>query len=278
MKRLIEKKKAGERIVCLTAYDTPTARLLDEAGVDLILVGDSVGMVLLGYPSTRFVTMEEMIHHTKAVRRGVKKAILIGDMPFKSYRTPKEALNNARRFLEAGCDGVKLEGGKTIAPILRYLRKHRIAVQGHLGLLPQSVKPGQPFRLQASTTDQAKRLLEEALLLEDLGVFSVILECVPKEVAGVVTERLRIPTIGIASGPHCDGQILVINDLLGLTPNFSPRFVKRYADLSSQIQKVVVRFRRDVRSGRFPTSQHAFRMPPQELKRFRAFLRTPFSA
>ena len=277
MRSLIRKKRAGERIVCLTAYDAPMARFLDEAGVDLILVGDSLGMVLLGYPSTRFVTMDEMIHHTKAVRRGVKKAVLIGDMPFRSYRTPKEALANAKRFLNAGCDGVKLEGGQSIASIIRYLRNHHVPVQGHLGLLPQSVKLGQPYRLQANTLGEAKRLLEEAKLLEDLGVFSLILECVPQEVAKAVTERLRIPTIGIASGSHCNGQILVLNDLLGLTPNFSPRFVKRYADLSGSIQKALLRFRRDVRAGRFPSKSHAFRMSSEEFHRFRAFLRTPFS-
>ena len=277
MKSLIQKKRAGEKIVALTAYDAPTARLLDEAGVDLILVGDSLGMVLLGYPSTRFVTMDEMIHHTKAVGRGVKRALLIGDMPFRSYRTPKEALANARRFLDAGCDGVKLEGGGSIAQIIRHLRKHHIPVQGHLGLLPQSVKPGQPYRLKANTAQQAKRLLEEAKLLENLGVFSLILECIPQEVAKTVTERLQIPTIGIASGPDCDGQILVIHDLLGLNPNFSPRFVKRYANLSSKIQKAVSHFSRDVRAGRFPSKSHAFRMSLEELRRFRIFLRTPFS-
>ena len=278
MRSLIQKKRAGQKIVALTAYDAPTARLLDEAGVDLILVGDSLGMVLLGYPSTRFVTMEEMIHHTEAVGRGVKRALLIGDMPFRSYRTPKEALANARRFLDAGCDGVKLEGGRSIAKIIRHLRRHRIQVQGHLGLLPQSVKPGRPYQLQSKTAKQAKRLLEEAKLLENLGVFSLVLECIPQEVAKAVTERLRIPTIGIASGPGCDGQILVIHDLLGLNPNFSPRFVKRYANLSSKIQKAVSHFSRDVRAGRFPSKSHAFRMSSEELRRFRAFLRTPSSA
>ena len=277
MRSLIQKKRAGQKIVALTAYDAPTARLLDEAGVDLILVGDSLGMVLLGYPSTRFVTMDEMIHHTKAVRRGVRRALLVGDMPFRSYRTPKEALANARRFLDAGCDGVKLEGGRAIAQIVRHLRRHRIQIQGHLGLLPQSVEPGRPYRLQSKTAEQAKRLLEEAKLLEDLGLFSLVLECIPQEVAKAVTGRLRIPTIGIASGPDCDGQILVIHDLLGLNPNFSPRFVKRYANLSSEIRKAVGHFSRDVRAGRFPSKSHAFRMSSEELRRFRIFLRTPFS-
>ena len=278
MRLLFEKKRSGEKIVALTAYDTPTARILDEAGIDLVLVGDSVGMVLLGYPSTRFVTMEEMLHHIRAVRRGVKRAVVIGDLPYHSYRTPKEALSNARRFLEAGCDGVKVEGGEAIALVIRHLRRHRIPVQGHLGLLPQSVKPGDPFRLKARTAEAARRLLEEAGLLEALGVFSLVLECVPQEVAAAVTRALRIPTIGIGSGSECDGQILVINDLLGLTPQFSPRFVKQYADLSKAIRIAVGRYGRDVRSGRFPTQKQAFRMEPEERRRFQALSRTPFSA
>ncbi len=258
---LQQKKRHHQKITALTAYEAPTAEIVDRAGIDIILVGDSVGMVLLGYPSTRFVTMDEMIHHTKAVRRGVKRAFLVGDMPYRSYTTPQSAYRNARRFLdEAGCDAVKLEGGKRLLPVLRFLRKKKIKVQGHLGLLPQSVVPGTPFRVQAKDSASAKKILNEANLLEEEGVFSIVLESIPYQVAQLITERLRIPTIGIGAGLYCDGQILVVNDLLGLFVKFQPRFVKRYADLAGEMKDAVTRYRKDVQSGTFPTLRHSFSM------------------
>lgn len=270
---LRQKKECHQKIVALTAYDTPTAEILDAAGIDLILVGDSVGMVLLGYPSTRCVTMEEMIHHAKAVRRGVKRAFLVGDMPYRSYETPGVATRNARRFIEeAGCDAVKLEGGRKILPVLRRLREKGIPVQGHLGLLPQSVAPGRPFRLQAKDPLSAKKLIEEAILLQEEGVFSLILECIPYEVARSVTGRLKVPTIGIGAGPFCDGQILVLHDLLGLFQKFTPRFVKPYAHLSHRIESAVQNFRRDVSKGTFPTLQHSFSLDPEAFKHLHRIL------
>ena len=270
---LRQKKIRHQKITALTAYDFPMAEILDSAGIDLILVGDSLGMVLLGYPSTRFVTMEEMIHHTKAVRRGVQRFYLVGDMPYRSYETPKAAYRNASRFIEeAGCDAVKLEGGHRILPALRYLRKKKIAVQGHLGLLPQSVAPGSPFRLQAKDSHSAKKLIEEAVLLESEGAFSLVLECIPYEVARLVTERLTIPTLGIGAGPFCDGQILVAYDLLGLFKKFKPRFVKPYAHLSETMQEAVQRYREEVTRRLFPTFRHAFKMDPEALKRLRRSL------
>ena len=264
------KKKRHQKITALTAYDFPTAEVLDKAGIDLILVGDSLGMVVLGYASTRFVTMDEMIHHTKAVRRGVKRAYLVGDMPYRSYETPEASYRNASRFLEeGGCDAVKLEGGRRILSALRYLRKKKIRVQGHLGLLPQSVRPGAPFRIQARDLLSARKLIEEARLLEGEGVFSIVLECIPYEVARLVTEKLAIPTIGIGAGPFCDGQILVIHDLLGFFQKFRPRFVKPYADLSDTIHQAVCRYREEVARRRFPTLRHAFKIAPEEIRRLR---------
>ena len=260
------KKRRNRKIVALTAYDCPTAEILDKAGVDLILVGDSLGMVVLGYASTRFVTMDEMIHHAKAVRRGVKRAYLVGDMPYRSYETPAQAYRNAMRFIEeAGCDAVKLEGGRRILPAFRFLRKKKVPVQGHLGLLPQSVPPGRPFRVQAKEAHSAERLVKEALLLQKEGAFSLILESIPYEVAKIVTERLQIPTIGIGAGPFCDGQILVTHDLLGLFQKFRPRFVKTYATLTPSIDRAVRRYRKEVLTNSFPTLRHAFPMDPMEL-------------
>jgi len=268
-----KKKKLHEKITALTAYDFPMAEILDRAGIDLILVGDSVGMVLLGYSSTRYVTMDEMIHHAKAVRRGVRRAYLVGDMPYRSYQTPAVAYRNACRFIEeAGCDAVKLEGGKSLLPVLRFFRKKKIVVQGHLGLLPQSVTPGSPFRIQAKDPLSAKTVIEEAHLLQEEGAFSIILECIPYEVARFVTESLRIPTIGIGAGPFCDGQILVTHDLLGLFQKFKPRFVKSYASLSKSIDRAVSRYRGDVLHRTFPTLQHGFPMDPEALRELRRAL------
>ncbi|MBI4437268.1 MAG: 3-methyl-2-oxobutanoate hydroxymethyltransferase [Candidatus Omnitrophica bacterium] len=267
---LLEKKRRHEKITALTAYDTPMAEMLDRLGIDLILVGDSVGMVLLGYSSTRFVTMDEMIHHTKAVRRGVKRAYLVGDMPYRSYQTPAAAYKNACRFIdEAGCDAVKLEGGEAVLPVLRFLRKKKIQVQGHLGLLPQSVKPGTPFHLKAKDPLSAKQLMEEASLLEKEGAFSIILECIPYEVGRMVTALVKIPTIGIGAGPFCDGQILVTHDLLGLFQTFKPRFVKPYADLAQRVGRAVATYRREVSNRSFPTLHHSFSMAPEALRQLK---------
>ena len=242
----------------LTAYDYPLAKIIDKAGIDIILVGDSLGMVALGYPSTLPVTVKEMLHHIKAVRRGVEFALLVGDMPFGSYNTFEQAINNATKFIKAGCEAIKLEGGKEIAGIVRGLTERGIPVMGHLGLTPQRVSEFGGFKVQGRKEGEAKRILESALCLEEVGAFSIVLECVPQELAKLVSERLEIPTIGIGAGKDCDGQVLVSQDLLGLFEEFTPRFVKRYAHLSPIILKALESFKEDVLNQRFPDKEHSY--------------------
>ncbi|MGE5549624.1 MAG: 3-methyl-2-oxobutanoate hydroxymethyltransferase [Bacteroidota bacterium] len=267
-----QKKAAGEKITMLTAYDFTGAQMVDAAMVDGILVGDSLGMVMLGYDSTVPVTMAEMLHHTRAVARGTRRALVVADMPFLSYQVnADEALRNAGRFLqEAGAAAVKLEGGREIAPTISRLVAAGIPVMGHLGLTPQSVHQFGGFKLQADKASAAGKLLEDASALAEAGAFAVVLEKIPWEVAAAVTARVSIPTIGIGSGPECDGQILVFHDMLGIFEAFRPKFVKQYAAVGATIREAVGRYVEEVRQGTFPGEEHAWRMDPSELALFRA--------
>jgi 3-methyl-2-oxobutanoate hydroxymethyltransferase len=250
---LREKKRRGEKLVMLTAYDATMGRLLDAAGMDVILVGDSVGMVVLGHDSTLPVTLDQMVHHTAAVARGVRRALVVADMPFLSYQVSvTEAVRNAGRLMqEGGAAGVKVEGGQPVADTVKRLVDVGIPVMGHLGLTPQSVHQLGGYRRQAATDGAADKLVEDAAQLEEAGAFSLVLESIPADVARRVTERLEIPTFGIGAGPHCDGQVLVTHDVLGLSQR-SPPFAKRYVDLGAEITRAVERFVEDVRGGRFP--------------------------
>jgi 3-methyl-2-oxobutanoate hydroxymethyltransferase len=262
------KRKKGARLAMLTAYDFPTARLVAEAGVDLILVGDSLGMVVLGYDSTVPVTMDEMVHHVKAARRGAREAFLIGDMPFLSYATPEQALENAARLMkEALADSVKLEGGVEVVPVVEALVRAGVPVLGHVGLTPQTASALGGFKVQGKAEADARRILEGALALEQAGCWGVVLELVPAPLAELITSRLGIPTIGIGAGPHCDGQVLVFHDLVGLFSGFTPSFVKRYAEVGAAIRDAVARYADDVRGGRYPAESHSFAMKEEVLKR-----------
>ncbi len=260
--QLKEMKLRGEKIVMLTAYDFLTAKLIDSINIPLILVGDSVGTTMLGYESTVPVTMEDMIHHTKAVVRGTQNALIIGDMPFMSYQTgTSEAIRNAGRFLqEAGAQAVKLEGGVHVAETVRALVSFGIPTMGHLGLTPQSINQLGGHKVQGKSPAAAVKLMTDAAALEEAGAFAIVLECVPAALGKLITERLSIPTIGIGAGPHCDGQVQVITDLLGLDPDFSPRHAKQYAHLAEEIQGAVQRYQREVQAGEFPTARESFSM------------------
>jgi 3-methyl-2-oxobutanoate hydroxymethyltransferase len=250
----------SQKIICLTAYDYPTARLVDEAGVDVILVGDSLGMVVLGYDSTLPVTLEDMLHHTRAVRRGTHRALLVADMPFGSYHTDTaESLRNAVRFVkEAGAEAVKVEGGERRLELISRLTEAEIPVMGHIGLTPQSVNALGGYRVQGKTADAAEQLLRDARAVEAAGAFAVVLEAVPRELAAQVTRELRIPTIGIGAGPDCDGQILVIHDLLGLTFTPTPKFARQYANAGETISNAVRQYCADVRGGEFPSDAESY--------------------
>jgi 3-methyl-2-oxobutanoate hydroxymethyltransferase len=263
---LRDKKRAGKKITMLTAYDYPTARLVDEAGIDGILVGDSLGMVVLGYDSTVPVTMDEMIHHAKAVRRGTKYAFLIGDMPFMSYQISKEeAVRNAGRFMkEAGCDAVKLEGGDEVLEVTKAIVDAGIPVLGHLGLTPQTVSKLGGYKVQGKDAEAAKKMLDQALRLEHAGCFAIVLECVPDKVAKLISQKLEIPTIGIGAGPDCDGQVLVTNDMIGLFDRFVPKFVKQYVKLSSLLSDAFKQYREDVEKLAFPAKEHCFTINEEE--------------
>jgi 3-methyl-2-oxobutanoate hydroxymethyltransferase len=255
-------KKKGERITMLTAYDYTTAVLLEEAGVDTLLVGDSLGMVMLGYENTLQVTMDDMIHHTRAVARGRRRALLIGDMPFLSYHvSTEEAVRNAGRFVQEGnAHAVKLEGGKDVLDKIRAILKAQIPVLGHLGLTPQSVHAMGGFKLQGKDIEAARRILDDALILQDAGVFGVLLEGVPAELARIITEKLEVPTIGIGAGPYCDGQVLVIQDMLGMFRKMRPKFVKTYTQGGDAAVAAVREYIREVRDGVFPGREHSFAM------------------
>lgn len=253
-------KQKGERITMLTAYDYTTATLLEEAGVDSLLVGDSLGMVMLGYENTLQVTMDDMIHHTKAVARGRRRSLLIGDMPFLSYHVSvEEAVRNAGRFVQEGnAQAVKLEGGQDVLDKIRAIIKAQIPVLGHLGLTPQSVNAMGGFKLQGKDIETARQILDDALLLQDAGVFGIVLECIPAGLARIITEKLEIPTIGIGAGVHCDGQVLVIQDLLGMFRQMRPKFVKTYFQGGDTVATAVRQYIQEVQSGQFPGQEHSF--------------------
>lgn len=253
-------KREGKKIAMLTAYDFLSAQILDEAGIDIILVGDSVGMVVAGYENTLPVTMDNMIYHTEIVARAARRAMVIGDMPFMSYQVnPEEALRNAARFLTEGrAKAIKLEGGRAMAPTIKKIIRAGIPVMGHIGLTPQSVYKFGGFRLQGRQPEDAQRILDAARSVADAGVFALILEKIPSELAEQVTATLDIPTIGIGAGPHCDGQVLIQQDMLGLFDRFRPRFVKRYAEIGQTMRQAFEAYIQDVREGRFPADEHSY--------------------
>jgi len=262
-------KARGEKIAMLTAYDYSMAKLLDDAGVDSLLVGDSLGMTMLGYENTLQVTMEDMIHHTKAVRRGTKNAFLIADMPFLSYHvTVEEAVRNAGRFVrEALVDAVKVEGGVEMAETIRAIVRAQIPVVAHIGLTPQSVNVFGGFKVQGKSLDQAKKLIEDALAVQEAGACAIVLECIPAKLAKVISEKLEIPTIGIGAGPDCDGQVLVIQDMIGMFKTFTPKFVKRFAGVGEQIEAAAEAYIREINSGAFPGPEHTFGMDDEVLEK-----------
>ena len=264
--RLLEMKRGGERIGMLTAYDYPTARVLDRAGVDVILVGDTLGMVVLGYESTVSVTLEDMIHHIRPVVRGTGRALVIGDLPFGSYNeSPTQAVRSATRLIkEGGCDAVKLEGGIEMAPALRAVAEAGIPVVGHVGLLPQSATKVGGFKVQAKTAEDAAELVESGLALEKAGAFMVIIEAVPAPVGEFLSRRLAVPVVGIGAGAGCDGQVLVTPDMLGLQDDLTPRYLKRYAGLSKTIETATREYLSEVKSGAFPAEEHSYPMDPEE--------------
>ena len=267
-----EMKQRKEKIPMLTAYDYVTAKIVDEAGVPLILVGDSLGMVMLGYESTIPVTMEEMIHHTKAVVRGAKKALIIGDMPFMSYHiSVSDALHNAARFIqEGGAQVVKLEGGEVVAEKVRRLVDCGIPVMGHIGLTPQSIHQLGGFKVQGKAVEEAKKLLNDARILEEAGAFAIVLECTPAPLSKLITQKLAIPTIGIGAGPDCDGQVQVISDMLGLYTEFVPRHAKQYARLAGEIKTAVSSYISEVKSLSFPTMEQSYTMDESLVKQLKA--------
>jgi len=267
-----EMKQRKEKIPMLTAYDYVTAKMVDEAGVPLILVGDSLGMVMLGYESTIPVTMEEMIHHTKAVVRGAKKALIIGDMPFMTYHVSiSDALHNAAKFIqEGGAQAVKLEGGEVVAEQVRRLVDCGIPVMGHIGLTPQSIHQLGGFKVRGKAVEEAKKLLSDARILEEAGAFAIVLECTPAPLSEMITQKLTIPTIGIGAGPDCDGQVQVISDMLGLYTDFVPRHAKQYARLAGEIKTAVEDYISEVKSLSFPTMEQSYTMDESLIKQLKA--------
>jgi 3-methyl-2-oxobutanoate hydroxymethyltransferase len=268
---LQSKKKRGDKITMLTAYDYPTGKILDQTGIDIVLVGDSLANVVLGLASTREVGMDEMIHHAKAVRRGVEQALLVGDMPFTGYQLrPEDAVVNAKRFIkEAGCHGVKVEWFEHCLEVTENILAAGIPVMGHVGLTPQTAEQLGGFKVQGKDADTARQILEHAIALEKKGCFSIVLECIPAKLAQLITKKLSIPTIGIGAGVHCDGQVLVTNDLLGLFDRYKPKFVKQYANLMTLAKEGVTQFKEEVEKGRFPDADHSFSMNPQEFERLK---------
>jgi len=266
---LREKKEQGKKITMLTAYDYPMAVLVDRVGVDMTLVGDSLGMVVLGYDSTVPVTMDEMIHHCKAVRRGTRYAFLVGDMPFMSYNVCiEEAIVNAGRFIkEAGCDAVKLEGGLEVAETLRAIVDAGIPVVAHIGLTPQTATMLGGFKVQGKSVESAQRMLDSARALDEAGACSMVMECIPDKLAAKISDSVGMPTIGIGAGPDCDGQVLVINDVLGLFEKFRPKFVKQYINLYPMIEEALKSYVADVEANQFPASEHTFPMGLEEISK-----------
>ena len=260
---ILDRKLRGEKITCLTAYDYPTARLVEEAGIDIILVGDSLAQVVLGYDSTLPVTVEEILHHLKAVRRATRRALVVADLPFGAYHLSREeALRSSIRFLkEGGAEAVKIEGGRKRAELIQALVNAEIPVMGHIGLTPQSVHAQGGYRVQGKTIESATEILADAQAVEDAGAFAVVLEGMPRELAALITRRLRIPTIGIGAGPECDGQVLVLHDLLGLNSTPPAKFVRRYADLNGVIRRALEQFRQDVLTAKYPEERESYHWP-----------------
>lgn len=265
----LDAKHNNEKITMLTGYDYSTAQILDNCGIDAILIGDSLGMVVQGKDSTVEVTIDEMLYHCKCVARGAKNAMLVGDMPFLTYHTtPEEAVRNAGRFIqEAGMNAVKLEGGKTMADTVKAIVRANIPVMGHIGLTPQSVNIFGGFKVQGKEEHAARALIEDALALEEAGAFAVVLEAVPEALARIITEKVNIPTIGIGAGKYCDGQILVVNDLLGMYSDFTPKFAKKYAELKNTITEAIAGYISDVKSRQFPEKKHAFSIDEEVLEK-----------
>lgn len=272
----IKSRKNREKITMVTAYDYPTAVLFEKAGIEMILVGDTLGCVILGHSSTIPVTMEDMIHHTRAVTRGVSKPLVVADMPFMSYQvSTEEALRNAGRLIkEGGAEAVKLEGGIPFTNTVRAMVERGIPVVGHIGLTPQSIAQLGGYRVQGKKASQVKELIHAARALEEAGTFALVLECVPDRVARLITEAIQIPTIGIGAGPWCDGQVLVFHDMMGLTPNFSAKFVKQYLDLSSQIVQALETFSKEVKEKTFPTEAHSFSIEDEEFDQIEDKIKT----
>ena len=259
---IIKMKQNGEKISMLTAYDATFGGLLDSSGIDIVLVGDSLGMIMLGYETTIPVTMEEMLHHCRAVKRGVQRALLVGDMPFMSYQVSEsEAISNAGRFLkEAGCDAIKLEGGTDACDTVKAIVRAGIPVMGHIGLTPQTASQLGGYKVQGKDVESARRLLQSARDLESAGAFSLVLECIPSQLSKVISEAVSIPTIGIGAGHFCDGQVLVTHDLVGMFEKFVPSFVKKYINLAPQIKEAVAAYNKEVKSGDFPNEEQSFSM------------------
>ncbi|HUU14842.1 MAG TPA: 3-methyl-2-oxobutanoate hydroxymethyltransferase [Terriglobia bacterium] len=257
---ILDRKLQGEKITCLTAYDYPTARLVDAAGIDMILVGDSLAQVVLGYDSTIPVTVEEMLHHVRAVRRATRRALLIADLPYGAYHvSDEEGLRAAVRFLkEGGAEAVKIEGGRKRFALIRRMVEAEIPVMGHIGLTPQSIHAMGGYRVQGQTLESVNDLLADAQAVEDAGAFAIVLEGIPRELAALTTRRLRIPTVGIGAGPDCDGQVLVVHDLLGLSFQSPAKFVRQYADLAATLRDALARYREDVLAGRYPNDQESY--------------------
>lgn len=261
IQELWKKKAEGRKITMLTAYDYTFAKIVDEAEIDVILVGDSLGMVVQGKENTLSVTIDEMIYHTEMVSRAVKQAMVIGDMPYLSYQVSvEEAVKNAGRFIkEAGAQGVKVEGGSEVIAQVSAMTKAEIPVLGHVGLTPQAILRMGGFKVQGRTEEQRKKIIEDSLMLQDAGAFAIVLEAIPMDLAKEITERLSIPTIGIGAGPYCDGQVLVLHDILGLFERFTPRFVKKYANLKEEALKAVKAYKEEVEKGLFPLEEHSFK-------------------
>lgn len=258
---IVNMKKNKHKIVTLTCYDANMSKLLSNLDVDILLVGDSVGMVKLGYPNTLSVTIEDMVHHTKAVKRGnTGKKLIVADMPYMTYENnPKEAVINAKKLIDAGADAVKVEGGQEILPSIKEILNANIAVMGHLGLMPQSVEKIGGFKVQCRDEQSAKKLLEDSLALQQAGVFSIVLECIPQMVAKNVTEKLDIPTISCGAGRYCDGQVLVLDDMLGMFSDFTPKFVKKYANLAQTIKDSVELYSKEVQTEKFPEEENTYK-------------------
>ena len=268
---LMSQKQSGEKITMLTAYDYTTACIADECGVNSILVGDSLGMVMLGYDTTLPVTMEDMIHHTKAVSRGAKNAFIVGDMTFMSYQTSVyDAVVNAGRLIkEGGAHAVKLEGGAAVCPQIKAIVDSSIPVVAHLGLTPQSVNAFGGFKVQGKTYDKAKQIIDDALKIQEAGACAVVLECVPADLAAIITEKLTIPTIGIGAGAQCDGQVLVYQDMLGMTAGHTPKFAKLFADVGALMREGFKAYISETQSGEFPAAEHTFKIDSEIIEKLR---------